>query len=77
MPARLNSLNTFVFPTPGNALPVLSVDPLTGFFHGSYIHPATHKNTIIRGVVNQLTNSAGGVISGKTPGGITILPLVR
>ena len=77
MSVRLNSKNAFVFPAPGNALPVLSVDPLTGFFHGSYIHPATHKNTIIRGVVNQLTNSAGGVISGKTPGGITIFRMVR
>ncbi len=77
MSVRLNSQNAFVFPAPSNALPVLSVDALTGFFHGSYIHPATNKTTIIRGVVNQRTNSAAGVISGKTSGGITIVQMVR
>lgn len=76
-PVRLNTANQFVFPTPGPALPTLSVDPLIGLVRGSYVHPETHRIVQVRGAVNQLTNSAAGVTLGEKAGGFTITRHIR
>jgi hypothetical protein len=72
--ATLSPLNKFVFSTPGIAAPVLVVDPKTGLVTGSYTHPETRKRVKLHGVVNQLTNTATGIITGESPGGFTVGP---
>jgi hypothetical protein len=74
MPTRLAASNTFVFAQPGEALPALLVDPATGLVSGSFVHPDSKKRVQIRGIVNQLTNSALGVILGDSVGGMSIQP---
>ena len=72
MPARLDSRNHFVFSAPGTTRPSMLVDPKTGIIRGSYLNPETGQRIGVRGIVDQLTNSASGVILSEVRGGFTI-----
>ncbi len=72
LPVSLNTRNQFVFTGPSG--PTLTVDALTGLIFGSYTHPGTGLRTQIRGIVNQSTNTAAGVILGQPRGGFSVGP---
>ena len=74
LPVILNDVNQFVFSGAATPLPVLAVDPRTGLIAGHYVHPGTGTRTQIRGVVNQSTNTAAGVILARPRGGFSVGP---